>query len=340
LNEEKGSVFISWMKEQNLYWYSNKELKEFKNTQYYCISPLQNYIVLFPGDDSGVPKLVDIKSGKKLELPEKINHGWPSYASGLCFSPGESRLAYEDWSKEAISIYDLKAEKEMALLSEDGYSFIEASFSPNGKMIACLKVDNNNPPTEIGGEGRNPAGSKLVVYDVEKKKALTEIDGEPYIWSTSLWSPDGKYLIVNMADITSDNKTGVQIKGEPYLLNASNWKLKKLTTEESGTWLKQGIAWSADSKKVLVNSVDEKGSSQLWAADINMNDELNIEDSEYYILKSKKSGTVVYEVVKLNYKSIDKFDTKRNFSLSPGEKYALFTIEEDGMEYIIVSPAE
>jgi dipeptidyl aminopeptidase/acylaminoacyl peptidase len=338
LKDERGLVFISLMDEKNFYWYRNNELKEYKNVQYYYISPLQKYIVLFSGDYKTKPVLIELASGKEIGLPIEIDHGWPVYTLGMSFNADESKLLYEDLSRKELCIYDIKGQKVLQGISEKGYSIYEAAFSPSGKMIAYLKQDDNQPITYMNEEVRSSLGHKLVVYDLEMKKVIKEIEGEPFVYLRPIWSPNGKFLIVNMAEISVDKEARQKLFGNPYLLNIDTGKIKKLSNNE--TVLKYVTAWSDDNRKVITNSTDTDAADRISAIDINIGDEFNIDISKYYISRLKKSGTKLYEIISIENSKLDQFIQKNNKSLSTDENYIIFSTTIDSKEYIIVGPRQ
>lgn len=338
LKNEKGLIFISLMNEKNFYWYRNNELKEYENVQYYFISPLQKYIVLFSGDYKTKPVLMELSSGKEIELPIEIDHGWPVYTLGISFNADESKLLYEDWSKKELSIYDIKGQKEFQQISDKGYSIYEAAFSPNGKMVAYLKQDDSQPIMYMNDEARSSLGHKLAVYDLDKKKIIKEIKGEPFVYLRPIWSLNSKYLIVNMAEISVDKEAGQKLLGNPYLLNIDTGKIKKLSNNE--TVLKYVTAWSDDNRKVIANSTDKDVADIISAIDINIGDEFNIDISKYYISRLKNSGTNLYEIISIENSRLDQFREKRNKTLSTDENYIIFSTTIDNKEYIIVGPRQ
>lgn len=338
LKDEKGMVFISLMNGKSFYWFRNNELKQYKNVQYYFISPLQKYIVLFSGDYKTKPVLIELASGKEVDLPIEIDHGWPVYTLGISFIADENKLLYEDWSKKELCIYDIKGQKELQRISEKGYNIYEAAFSPSGKMIAFLKHDDSQPIMYINNEARSSLGHKLVIYDLEKKKVIKEIEGEPFVYSKPIWSPNSKYLIVNMAEISDDKDTGPKLLGNPYLLNIGTGKIEKLSNDEAE--LKYVTAWSDDSRKVLTNSTDKDASERMSTIDINSGDEFNIDINKYYISRAKKSGTYLYEIISIENSKLDQFNEKSNLVLSTDENYIAFSTTIDNKEYIIVGPRQ
>lgn len=337
LKDGKGLVFISWMKEKNFYLYRNNELKEYKDIQYYFLSPLQKYIVLFPGDYKTTPLLIDLTSGNEIRLPIEVDHGWPEYKVGISFSADETKLMYEDWSKMELCIYDIKGQRSLYRIGEKGYSLLEGAFSPNGKMAAYLKYDNAKEPVNLY-EGRNPIGHKLVVYDLEKKKVLKEIPGEELVYLKPIWSPDGKYLVFNMIKLQNDKETVEKFYGNPYLLNISTGKIAKLADNEEG--LKYVMAWSEDNRKVMVSIKNKDNLSKLSVVDIKLSDELEIDNNKYYISNTIKTGTSVYEIISIDNSKLVQYNKKTNTALSSDEKYIAFGAAVDGKEYMIIAPIQ
>lgn len=337
LRDGKGLVFISWMKEKNFYLYRNNELKEYKDIQYYFLSPLQKYIILFPGDYKTKPILMDLTSGNEIKLPIEADHGWPEYTAGISFSADETKLMYEDWSKMELCIYDIKGQKELSRISEKGYSLFEGVFSPNGKMAAYLKFDNSKEAMDWHG-GRNPIGHKLVVYDLDKKKILKEIPGEEFVYLKPIWSPDSKYLAFNMVQIKNKNELGEQLYGNPFLLNISTGKTTKLANNEDG--IKYAAAWSENSRRLMAALKSRDALNRFSAIDIKLGDELNIDSDKYYISRGIKEGTSIYEIISNDNSKLEQFKEKKNVSLSQDEKYIAFESIIAGNEYLIIAPIQ
>lgn len=334
LKDGKGLIFISLMNEKNFYLYKNNELKEYKNIQYYYLSPLQGYVILFSGDFKAKPLLIDLSSGTETSLPLEADHGWPEYTAGLSFSEDETKLLYEDWSRMELCIYDIKNEKELMRIGEKDFNLIEGALSPNGKMAAYLKCDSRQEYIKIEG-GRNPVGEKLAIYDLDKKKVIKEISGESLIYSKPIWSTDGKYLAFNMIENPNEKETGKKLIGNPYVLNISTGKTTKLSDNEEG--LKYVIAWSDDNRKVMADYKSAGILNRPSAIEIKQGDELEIDKNEYYISRIKKSGTDVYEIIGINNSKLDQFDKKSNVALSTDEKYIAFGAIIDGSEYLIIA---
>lgn len=337
LKDGKGLVFISRMKEKNFYLYKNNEVKEYKDIQYYYLSPLQKYIILFPGDYKTKPVLLDLASGNEIDLPMEADHGWPQYAAGMSFSADETRLLYEDWSKMELCIYDIKGQRLLYHIGENGYSLLEGAFSPNGRMTAYLKYDNSKETKELHDE-RNPMGHKLVIYDLDKKKAVKEIPGEEFIYQKPIWSPDSKYLMFNMIQIKNNTEPGEQLYGNPYLLNISTGKIKKLADSTVG--IKYALAWAEDNKKVMVGSKSKSILDKFSAIDVKLGDELSIDSGKYYISRVIKAGTMVYEIISIDNSKLEQFSVRNNAVLSPNQKYIAFEAAIDGNEYLIIAPVQ
>lgn len=335
LKEGRGSVFISWMKEKNFYWYKNDELKEYKNIQYYYISPLQKYVLLFPGDLKTKPILIDLASGKEITLPLEVDHGWPEYLTGISFSSDETKLLYEDWSSMELCIYDIKANKELIRISDKGFNLLEGVMSPSGKMAAYLKYDKNQESINME-EGRDPIGQKLVIYDLEKKKVLKEVSGEEFIYLKPIWSSDGKYLAFNMIHKQNEKEIDSKLYGSPYLLNVSTGKTTKLSNNKEG--LKYAIAWSDGNRKLLVDNKSMENINSLSAIDIKLGDELDIDKNKYYISEIKKSGTSIYEIISMDNSKLEQFNKKANLAFSLDEKYIAFGVTIDENEYLAIAP--
>lgn len=335
LRDGKGLVFISLINGGNFYWFKEKELKEYKNAQYYYISPLQKYVILFPGDLKTKPLLINLESGAESSLPAGVDHGWPEYTAGLSFSADETRLLYEDWSNGELCIYDIKGQKEYTRIGEKEYKFLEGALSPNGKMTAYLKCALNQEYTRTT-EGRNPVGEKLVIYDIEKKKVLKEISGQPLIYARPVWSPDSKSLAFNMLQIPDEKDLDKKITANPHVINISTGKTTKLSDNEEG--LKFAAAWDEESRKVMADYRSRDGLHGPSVIELKLGDELDIDISKYYLSRIKKSGTDVYEIIDINNSKLKQFTKRNNLVLSLDEKYIAFSTVVEGSEYLIIAP--
>ncbi len=335
LRDGRGLIFISLMNENNLYWYKNSELKEYKNIQYYYLSPLHKYAVLFPGDFKTKPLLVDLESDTEISLPLEVDHGWPEFAEGLSFSADEKWLLYEDWSKGELCVYDIKGKKEHLRIGEENYKLLEGVLSPKGNIVAYLKYEGTQEYKKIK-EGRDPIGEKLVLFDIEKRKVLKEISGEPLIFSKPVWSPDGKYLAFNMLQMPDEKNSEIKIAGKPKVLNISTGKITKLSENEEG--LRYAAAWDEESRKIIVEYKSSEIIREPSIIDLKSGDELNIDMDKYYISRVKKFGTDVYEIIGIDNSKLKQFDKRHNLVLSTDEKYIAFTAAIEGSEYLIIVP--
>lgn len=335
LGDGKGLIFISLMNEGSFYWFKENELKEYKNTRYYYISPLQKYVILFPGDFKTKPLMINLESGVEIRLPVELDHGWPDYTAGLSFSVDETRIMYEDWYSGELCIYDIKNQKEYLRIGEKDFKLLEGALSPNGKMAAYIKCDLSQEYTKIS-EGRNPVGQRIVIYDIEKKKVLKEISGQPLIYARPVWSPDSKYLAFNILQIPNEKEPGIKIAGTPHVLNISTGKTTKLSDNEKG--LKFASAWDEESRKVMADYKFRDGMHGPSVIELKLGDELDIDVSKYYISRVKKSGTDVYEIIGINNSKLKQFTHKNNLILSLDEKFIAFSAVIEGSEYLVIAP--
>jgi len=160
--------------------------KEVKTTdEYVCIiSPIaisSDSRLLATGEDGGdFVKLWDFENGKLISAYKTIKKPWEPWGSmvtSVSISPDNRLLAAGSLSDESnVMIWNIKDNKEFAVL-KSGLSWVNTvAFSPDGKLLAT------------GGF----VGLKL--WDVQTKKEVL-LDGEAgYVWCVA-FSPDGKYMV-------------------------------------------------------------------------------------------------------------------------------------------------
>jgi Tol biopolymer transport system component len=140
--------------------------------------------VVDQGDDRGM-WILDIESGS----PQKIPFNYAGYINTMSWSPDGKRIALsyfganepnvlKDSELMFANIYTMSPEGgepvRVTKANEDGLSFSEPRWSPDGQRIACVA---DGRIWMVGSEGGEP-------------KAITEkTEGRAYLIS---WSPDGK----------------------------------------------------------------------------------------------------------------------------------------------------
>ncbi|KKM09715.1 hypothetical protein SY88_17405 [Clostridiales bacterium PH28_bin88] len=333
-----GALFISTLPEKSLYWLKNGQLKEYQGIQSYFISPLQKYVVLFPGQYRVEPAVINLDTSVERKLPLELDHGWPVYSFGLSFSPSESRLIYENWEDNSLRIFDLEAHREAGNLKDEKFSLIEPSWSPDEKLIAYLKWDKNEPWKDLGGDGRNPLGHEIIVYDLVKKEVVWRIDGKPFAWQAPIWSPNGKYILINMVRLEPSEVFDADLKGTPYVLNVTTGELKELATGDSGSEHKGASAWSTDNSKVLIYSWPSNGPISHWVVDIDTGLAKRIDEEQNYVLRAKKNGTSVFEIINLNNLILNQYKDKEDLAVSVDGKFVSFKVNAEGQARFVVVP--
>lgn len=332
LPDARGTVLIGFGDNPGLFWYRDGKLQQYQKVQFYSISPQQKNMILFYDSKRRQPFLIDLITLAEQKLPTEVDHGWPVYTYGLSFSPDEKQLLYENWEQGALAIYDLEFKKEAYSLNEKGHNLLEGSLSPQKRQIAYLKWDKKEPTIEMGGDGRSSLGQKLAIYDLEKQEVIKEWTGEPLFISRPIWSPNGQYLLGNMVKSIK----GALLEGEPYIINLNTAELSKISNENNGI-NQTGLAWSADGNKILVSRYEGNQVSH-WVVDIHNGVETEVDESKHYILQEKKLGTVIFDLVNLDSTILKQYKEKENLLVSPGGKYVLFIIQEDGKQHLKVVP--
>jgi len=161
LADDKG-ILLTAKEEQTesfptkLLWLNDSDVQEvIENVQFFALSPQQKYAVIFPGTYQEEPLLRDLTNDQAWELPQGVDKGWPVYQLGLSFSPAEDKLLYEDWSDNSLNIYDINERKNIIHLAEEGFTLLEASWSPQGDKITYLAQDVKQGQY-FDGDGRDP----------------------------------------------------------------------------------------------------------------------------------------------------------------------------------------
>ncbi len=312
------------------------EWKEYQGFYYY-FSPLQKHILIFPFDYNAPYQVIDLITDEEYVLPPEANHGSPIYNLGTTFSSSEEYLLYENWQDYSLHIYDFQENVETAQISEKEFYLLEASWSPDEKIIAYLKWDKDEPFIYTEGDGRPPVGHIASIYDLNEKKVILEITGKPYIYGPPIWSPDGKQLILNMAEHAPNN---IDLIGNPHRYDLETGELVELITPVSGMVETVATAWSAEGDKILIKSIDQTTVKwSYWEVDIHTGVATEIDKGKQYVSISNQMGTSIYELIAITNPIFeetfgDRIDENR-VEVFPGGRYALFRANDD---QLIVAP--
>jgi WD40 repeat protein len=183
-------------------------------------------------------KKVEVKSDDPKSVPEELEEK-PNRVTCLAHSPDGKAIAVGD-AKGRIRFYSAKTGEEKQVLCEEGKAIRDIAFSPDGKMVATIRVPNK-------------AGATVSLWDFENGKLLRNIKASEWNVTTVAFTPNGKLLA------TAGLKVGDKVEGEVKLWDVGTGKMKH--TVDNLIMPVSALAFSPDGKVLAIGGGDPGKSS-------------------------------------------------------------------------------
>jgi DNA-binding beta-propeller fold protein YncE len=199
--------------------------------------------------------------GKTVAAAGKVDLQAPdSQPSGIAFSR-DGRLALVTRNNDSlISVLTIDGEK-VAYAKRD----ITANLKPYG-----IEVASSGDVAIVAGIGVGATGGSDLVTVIDltlnPPRAVDHLGVGPTAEGLAI-SPDGRYVAVTIINGTNNPKASPLFKdhGLVQILSLTNKKLAHVAEGKTGRWC-QGVAWSADSRTVVVQCMVE-GELQVFRFD-------------------------------------------------------------------------
>jgi len=235
-------------------------------TAFYRLSPSGRWAVLF----TAPPILLELPTSKTQNLPAAVDHGWPGYGAGLCWSPDERLLVYEDWFDHSLVILRTADGAELARIGEEGWSSIVASWSPDGRRLAFLSWPTGEPYAYVEEyDFRLEIGRRLGVYDLNTGR-ITYLPGRPQVFGSPVWCPGSRRVAFQAGTETRGWGIDYFALGEIWVYDVVEGTTTCVTGEDTGTSGKRPVAWSPQGDRLLVYAThleDGTRSHVAWVVD-------------------------------------------------------------------------
>ena len=184
--------------------------------------------LLASGGDDYKCQLWDVQNHQPVATLEHITGRNRSQIKAVAFSPDGQLLATAGWQAK---LWEVVNQGEIATLQHDQWVWTVA-FSPDGQLLAA-----------------GASGGLVKIWDVDKKQAIAQLEGDSRWVYTVKFSPDGRLLASGGYD------------GKIQLWDVANW-------EQVGTLQNRGTAYTVDfslNAKVLASTGHE--TVELWSVE-------------------------------------------------------------------------
>ena len=199
---------------------------------------------------------VNAEDGSKRHVYNETYKTWLNWFDGVVFTDNGLYMAREfetGW-------------QQIYFLSYDGQTFRRVTDGPNWD-VAIVRVDEKN--ADVYFTAKRDAVAKQALYKVDKKGVITALTDPAYNATGITFSPDGKYFVASVSNVTAPTKVTVShtsgkkaplvvadMRGKDY--DASKYALGELVymTTEDGFKLPGMIVYPKDfdaSKKYPVH---------------------------------------------------------------------------------------
>lgn len=182
-----------------------------------------------------------------VSLFADISDGFTGFGEKIDISPNDKNIVFSHYNNGDASLYIVPAsggDAKVLAEPEEGYSYINPVFSPDGEKIAFIKQWE---------EDEQPFG-ELMIIDLKNKK-IESLTDEGNHMTDAAFSPDGIELFVlqsstyeNYSPIAAEHPHGFDI----YRIDMNTKKIEQVTNEDA--YQMSNLAVTPDGEQLMYHS--------------------------------------------------------------------------------------